>query len=79
MAHLVRFALERATENNGATLVLYYDAEPTQEEVVAAADSLCGKLPLSADTTDPFFCFREHQTPVSVRAGLRRYEVYPTG
>lgn len=73
-------ALEGSHANpNASTLVLYFDAEPTRDEVVAAAKSVFGKLPLSVDTEDPHFGYVEHSTPVSVEAGLRRYEVYPTG
>lgn len=80
LATLQHATLERASENgNAATLVAYFVGEPTRAEVVAAAKSVFGKLPLSVDTEDPFFGWKEHPTPVSVKAGLRRYEVFPTG
>lgn len=81
MATVKHVSFEPNSHNsNGCVLVLYFDAEPTREEVVAACDSLYGKHSAgSVDTQDPYFDFQEHPTAVSRAAGFRRYECYPTG
>ena len=65
--------------NDGFTLVLYFDGVPDEEQVKQACRELLGKLPLSVDASDPTFGFEEHPTPVSEAAKLRRVEVYPAG
>jgi len=72
-------SLEMNTLNkDGNTVTLYFDGEPTLEQVREACQTELGSLPLGVDTKDQYFGFEEHPTPVSERAGLRRYEVYPT-
>jgi len=79
MTQFIRASLEPNTKNtNGATVTLYFDGEPTLEQIREICKSKLGSIGLSVDTEDPFFGFEEHPTDVSERAGLRRYEVYPT-
>jgi hypothetical protein len=74
---LVHATLEPNSHNtDGSTVVLYFNQAPSEAEVVLACKEL--ELPLRVDTSDEFFEFEEHATPVSDRANLFRYEVYPT-
>ena len=79
MPELVHVSLEPNTHNtDGCTVTLYFDGEPTLEQVREVCQTKLPSFNLGVDTEDPFFEFQEHPTPVSERAGLRRYEVYPT-
>lgn len=79
MPKLVHVTLEPNFHNSdGCTVVLYFDGEPDEAQVREVCETQLGSLNLGVDTADPFFSFEEHPTPVSERASLRRYEVYPT-
>ena len=75
---LVHATLEPNFHNSdGSAVVLYFDGEPSEVEVQNELVRNTGRLALSVDTTDPYYQFEEHPTPVSERAKLRRYECYP--
>lgn len=79
-ANLVEATLENCSQHGNADAVtLYYQEEPIKEEVVADLKALYGKLDLSVDTTDRFFSFKESPTKVSQKAGLKRFQCYPSG
>lgn len=63
---------------DGCTVTLYFDGEPTKEQVIEICKTKLQNLNLGVDTEDQYFSFEEHPTTVSERAKLRRYEVYPT-
>lgn len=77
---LVFTTLEPNSHNSdGSTVVLYFDGVPSEAQVRRVCESGLQGLNLGVDTADPFFSFEEHSTPVSERAKLHRYEVYPAG
>jgi hypothetical protein len=77
---LVHATLEPNTHNtDGSTVVLYFDGVPSKEQVCEVCKTKLSSLNLGVDTEDEFFSFEEHSTPVSERAKLHRYEVYPAG
>ena len=65
--------------SDACTVVLYFNGEPAKDDVVNACKTGLDHLALGVDTTDQFFQFEEHETAVSKKAGLRRFEIYPTG
>jgi hypothetical protein len=65
--------------NDGSTVVLYFDGVPSEEQVKQVLRDEAGGRPLWVSPDDPEFAFEEHPTPVSERGKLRRYEVYPAG
>ena len=73
-AELVYRTLEPNYHNNGFAVTLYFAGEPTLERV----KEVCIEHKLSVDLKDKYFAFEEHSTPVSERANLHRYQVYPT-
>ena len=78
--NLVEATLENCSLHGNADIVtLYYQEEPTKEEVVADLKALYGKLDLSVDTNDRHFSFRQAPTKVSLKAGLKRFQCYPSG
>lgn len=73
----VHVSLEPNSSNtDAAAVVLYFEQEPTQEQVLQALSET--KLVLSVDVDDEFFNYEERPTALSNRAGLRRYECHPT-
>lgn len=79
MPEFVYATLEPGFHNSdGCVVTLYFDGEPTLAQVCTVCENELKHLNLGVDTNDEFFAFEEHSTPVSERAGLRRYEVYPT-
>ncbi len=79
MSTLIHATLEPNSHNtDGSTVVLYFDEVPSEAEVREVCNNQLLGLGLGVDTSDEFFGFEEHPTPVSERAKLHRYEVYPT-
>jgi hypothetical protein len=79
LPHLVHATREPNTHNRDAdTVTLYFEGEPTLDQVREICVTQLKRLSLGVDTEDQFFGFEEHPTPVSERAGLHRYEVYPS-
>lgn len=82
MPKLIQATLEPNFHNSdGCTVVLYFDGEPDEAQVRQICDEELPKMSLNlgVDTSDKFFGFEEHPTPVSELAKPRRYEVYPAG
>jgi hypothetical protein len=52
---------------------------PSEDQVKDICNTGLKSFTLGVDTADSGFSFEEHPTPVSERASLHRYEVYPTG
>jgi hypothetical protein len=79
MPQLVNATLEPNPHNtDGDTVVLYFDGEPTAEQIREVCTTELSHLDCGVDVDSEFFSFEERSTPVSERAGLRRYTVYPT-
>lgn len=77
--NLVDATLEMSDANkNGDAVTLYFDGVPTESQVREVCKNQISKLPLGVDTNDPHFSFVEVPSPISKRAGLYRYQVYPT-
>ena len=76
---LVYATLEPNYHNrDGFTVTLYFDGVPSEAEVRRICEEELKNLGCGVDTNDKFFSFEEHPTPLSDRANVRRYEVYPT-
>jgi len=78
MAKLVYVNLEACSANtDGDAFVLYFEGEPSKQDVVAGCDSEeADRLPLSGQAKE--WGYDVVATPVSERAGLVRVEV-PAG
>jgi hypothetical protein len=75
MANLVDCAVE--SHEGAGTVVLYFDVQPSDNEIKEAFASLYGELGLSVDVNDQFYCAEVVPTPISECAGLVRVVGYP--
>jgi hypothetical protein len=80
MPNLVHATLEPNSHNSdGFTVALYFDGIPDEDLVREVCDNQLSSFNFGVDTSDEFFGFEEHPTPVSELAKLRRYECNPAG
>ncbi len=78
MAKLVLVKVEEVVENTDySALTLYFEGEPTHEELVAAVYAEKGKRTNNVDPEDEYFEVSEHPDAVSEAANLRRFQATP--
>jgi hypothetical protein len=77
VAKLVHAELETNHHNSdGCALTLYFDEEPTEDEVKAGCrEAHCA---LGVDPNDQFFSWEVLPTPLSEKAGWVRVQCHPT-
>lgn len=79
MAKLIDFNLENNYYNSDASaLTLYFDGEPTEEEVKDACRATLGKQVIGVDPDKDDFSWDKCPTTVSERAGVVRVQCHPT-
>jgi len=72
---LVDYRLEESNANpDGDALTLYFDGEPTQQDVKNACKQIVGKLELSSDPDDESWWWEKCPTSTSEKARLVRVQ-----